>query len=58
MPDATNSIYEYSRSAWSLNDLRSIVNDTAGWPGDSDVYLTAAQPKTPAGTIEVVNAVM
>lgn len=54
MADSTNTIREYNRGAWSLDDLRQIVTDTTNWDGGTAVQLTAPEPKTRRGTIEVV----
>lgn len=56
MADTTNSIREYNRDAWTLGDLRQIINDTAGWDAGAAVFLTAPQTKCAYGTVEVVAA--
>jgi hypothetical protein len=54
MTNSTNDIREYNRDQWTLDDLRQIVTDTTGWDGSTPVQLTAPEPQTRRGTIEVV----
>lgn len=56
MADSTNDIREYNRGNWTLLDIRQIVTDTESWDGGTPVQLTAPEPKTRRGTIEVVAA--
>lgn len=56
MANSTNNIREYNRSNWSLADLRQIVEDTADLDDGVPVKLTAPEPQSARGTIEVVGA--
>lgn len=54
MADSTNDIRQYNRIAWTLGDIREIVNDLSDWDDGSAVRLTAPEPQSERGTIEVV----